>query len=252
MKILVVVPTYNEISNIDTVVSRVLAQPIDGLHMLVVDDESPDGTAEAVRTLQAEYGNLFLIVRKGLRGLGRAYVEGFAFALEHDYDLVFEMDADGSHNPDDLPRFLELMDRYDLVIGSRYVEGGGITEWPASRLWLSRWANIYARAVTALPVRDCTSGFKCFRREVLEAFDLNAISANGYAFQIEVHFLARCLGFRMVEIPIVFTDREEGSSKMNLKIVREAVLMPWRLLGQRITKRLPIKVGPQTQEGGSL
>ncbi|RLE27315.1 MAG: polyprenol monophosphomannose synthase [Acidobacteria bacterium] len=247
MTVLVVVPTFNEVSNIGTTVSRVMDQPIDELHMLIVDDDSPDGTAAEVRRLQAQYANLHLIVREGARGLGRAYVRGFKFALKRGFDLIFEMDADGSHNPDDLPRFLEQMDRHDLVIGSRYVEGGGVTQWPYSRLLLSYWANVYVRAVTALPIRDCTSGFKCYRRAVLEAFDLSAISANGYAFQIEVHYLAHRCGFRISEIPIIFTDREEGSSKMNTRIMREAVVMPWRLLGQRAGDRLPIS-GPGPKE----
>ncbi len=251
MTVLVVVPTYNEISNIGITVSRVMAQPIDGLHMLVVDDSSPDGTAEIVRRLQTRHANLHLIVREGTRGLGRAYVRGFEFALQQGFDLIFEMDADGSHNPDDLPRFLELMDRYDLVIGSRYVEGGGISDWPMGRMLLSRGANLYARAVTTLPIHDCTSGFKCYRRAVLEAFDLSAISANGYAFQIEVHFLAHRCGFRISEIPIVFTDREEGSSKMNLRIMREAVVMPWRLVWQRIAGRLPLTRHRPGEDGRS-
>ncbi len=243
MTVLVVVPTFNEISNIGTTVSRVMDQPIENLHMLVVDDDSPDGTAGEVRGLKARHPNLHLIVRKGVRGLGRAYVEGFKFALERGFDAIFEMDADGSHNPDDLPRFLEKMDRHDLVIGSRYIKGGGVTQWPYSRLLLSYWANVYVRAVTGLPIHDCTSGFNCYRRAVLEAFDLSAISANGYAFQIEVHYLAHQCGFRISELPIVFTDREEGSSKMNSRIIREAVVMPWRLLGQRVKGRLPL-AGP--------
>jgi len=229
-KTLVIVPTYNEAENIERLLPRVFSQPIPDLHVLVVDDSSPDGTAELVRRLQSTYpGRLHLLVREGKKGLGSAYVEGFRFALSHGYGIVVEMDADLSHNPDDLPRLLAELDNHDLVIGSRYVTGVNVINWPLRRLLLSLGGNWYVRAVTRLPVRDCTSGFKVYKREVLAALDLDRIQSDGYAFQIEMKYRAWKKGFRLREVPIVFIDREAGSSKMSKRIVREAIWMVWKL-----------------------
>lgn len=195
-----------------------------------MDDASPDGTADAVAVIAAANAKVHLLKREGKLGLGTAYVAGFRWALERDYQYVFEMDADFSHDPSFIPRFFEAVAGADLVLGSRYLGGrANVVNWPMTRLLVSYFANVYARAVTGLPVWDATGGFKCFRRKVLEAIDLNAIRSNGYAFQIETTFKAWKLGFKVVEIPIVFTDRMEGSSKMSGHIVREAVWMVWRL-----------------------
>jgi dolichol-phosphate mannosyltransferase len=199
------------------------------LEVLVVDDNSPDGTAEIVHRRSAQDGRVHLLARSRKMGLGTAYVAGFHFALQNGYELIFEMDADFSHHPEDLPRFLEKMDDYDLVIGSRYLTGVNVTNWPLSRLLLSLFANGYTRVITRMPINDCTSGFKCFHRRVLEAIALEKIVSNGYAFQIELHYKAWRKGFRILEIPIVFTERLTGSSKMSRKIQFEAARMVWRL-----------------------
>jgi dolichol-phosphate mannosyltransferase len=179
-----------------------------------------------------------LIRRPGKLGLGTAYVVGFRFAIIHRFDYIFEMDADLSHNPDDLPRFLEMMQEYDLVIGSRYMHGVNVINWPLSRLLLSLWANWYTRTITGLPLRDCTSGFKCFRRNVLESIRLDKIKSDGYSFQIELHFVAWKMGYRIGELPIIFVDREIGSSKMSRKVMKEAALMVWRLRFTDLVERL--------------
>lgn len=225
----VIVPTYNESDNLGKLVERVLAQD-PRLDVLVVDDGSPDGTGEIADRLAAGSSRVNAIHRAGKMGLGTAYIAGFRWALERDYDYIFEMDADFSHDPRKLPEFLEAIKNADLVLGSRYQHGQvNVVNWPMSRLFLSYSANIYARAITGTPVFDATGGFKCFRRKVLESIDLGAIQSNGYAFQIEMTFRAWKRGFRVLEIPIVFVDRTEGQSKMSKQIVREAVWMVWRL-----------------------
>lgn len=235
---LVIVPTYNERFNIARLIPAVLAQD-PSLEMLIVDDASPDGTGGVVDAIAANNDRVHVIHREGKLGLGTAYIAGFGWALERKYDLIFEMDADFSHNPELLPEFLQSVKEADVVLGSRY-QGGrvNVVNWPMSRLFLSYAANIYARAVTGLPVSDTTGGFKCFRRNVLESIDLNSVKSNGYAFQIEMSFRAWKRGFRLVEIPIIFVDRTEGVSKMSKKIVREAVWMVWRLRWWSLTGRI--------------
>ena len=229
-RVLVIVPTYNERENIARMIDTVLAQD-ERIEMLVVDDGSPDGTAEIVEGMMARHpGRVHIHKRPGKMGLGTAYLAGFRIAIERKYDLVMEMDADFSHDPSHLPQFLKAIEGADIVLGSRYRDGKvTIVNWPISRLLLSYYANVYARMVTGLPVWDATGGFKCFRRKVLEAIDLNAVKSNGYAFQIEMSFRAWKKGFRIVEIPITFVDRTEGASKMSKAIVREAVWMVPRL-----------------------
>jgi dolichol-phosphate mannosyltransferase len=235
---LVIVPTYNERFNIARLIPAVLAQD-PSLEVLVVDDGSPDGTGAIVDGIAASNPRVHVIHREGKLGLGTAYIAGFRWALERKYDLVFEMDADFSHNPERLPEFLETIKEADLVLGSRYQDGHvNVVNWPMSRLFLSYAANIYARAITGLPVFDATGGFKCFRRNVLESIDLNSIKSNGYAFQIEISFRAWKQGFRLIEIPIIFVDRTEGVSKMSKRIVREAVWMVWRLRWWSLTGRV--------------
>ena len=226
---LVIIPTYNERENIARIIPAVLAQH-PSIDVLIVDDGSPDGTGEIVDGIAAHNPRVHAVHRSGKLGLGTAYVAGFKWALERDYQFVFEMDADFSHSPEKLPAFLEAIQSADLVLGSRYQNGQiNVVNWPMSRLFLSYSANIYARHVTGLQVFDATGGFKCFRRRVLEAIDLSDVRSNGYAFQIEMTFRAWKKGFRIVEIPIVFVDRTEGASKMSKRIVREAVWMVWRL-----------------------
>jgi dolichol-phosphate mannosyltransferase len=226
---LVIIPTYNEKENITRMIDAVLNQD-PSIDMLIVDDGSPDGTGEIVDAIAGVNPRVHAIHRAAKLGLGTAYVAGFKWALARDYQFIFEMDADFSHNPDKIPVFLKAIETADLVIGSRYQNGQvNVVNWPIGRLFLSYSANIYARRVTGLPIFDSTAGFKCFRRRVLEAIDLDDIRSNGYAFQIEMHFRAWKKGFRILEIPIVFVDRTEGSSKMSKKIVREAVWMVWRL-----------------------
>ncbi|MFL5489293.1 MAG: polyprenol monophosphomannose synthase [Gemmatimonadaceae bacterium] len=235
---LVIVPTYNERFNVSRLIPAVLAQD-PSLEVLVVDDASPDGTGAVVEAIAANNPRVHCLAREGKLGLGTAYIAGFRWALERKYDLVFEMDADFSHNPERLPEFLEAIKDADVVLGSRYQDGHvNVVNWPMSRLFLSYAANIYARGVTGLPVFDATGGFKCFRRNVLESIDLNAVKSNGYAFQIEMSFRAWKRGFRLVEIPIIFVDRTEGESKMSKKIVREAIWMVWRLRWWGITGRV--------------
>ena len=235
---LVVVPTYNEKENIARLIAQVLQQDA-RLDMLIVDDGSPDGTGAIVDAIAANEPRVHALHREKKLGLGTAYRAGFKWALARDYTLVFEMDADFSHDPNHLPQFLSAIVDADLVLGSRY-RGGKVTvvNWPMSRLLLSYSANIYARIVTGLRLDDSTGGFKCFRRPVLEAIDLDDVRSNGYAFQIEMSFRASKKGFRIVEIPIVFVDRTEGTSKMSGHIVREAVFMVWRLRWWAITGRV--------------
>ncbi|MBX6331780.1 MAG: polyprenol monophosphomannose synthase [Gemmatimonadaceae bacterium] len=235
---LVIVPTYNERENITRLIDAVLCKD-PRLEMLIVDDNSPDGTGRIVDDIAAANPRVHTLHRPGKMGLGTAYLAGFRWAVERGYDYVFEMDADFSHDPNHLPQFLEAIRDADLVLGSRYRKGRvTVVNWPMTRLLLSYFANIYARVVTGLPVEDSTGGFKCFRRSVLEAIDLDRVRSNGYAFQIEMSFRAWKKGFRITEIPIVFVDRTEGESKMSKKIVREAVWMVWRLRWWALTGRI--------------
>ena len=227
-KILVIIPTYNELQNIQKIVPMVLEQD-DRIEVLVIDDNSPDGTADAVEKLQKTRSGIHLLKRSRKLGLGTAYVAGFKYALDGGYDLIFEMDADLSHDPREIPNFLKAIAHCDWVIGSRYVQGVNVINWPMSRLLLSWFANFYSRFITRLPVHDTTGGFKCFRRRVLETIDLDKVQSDGYAFQIEMNFIAWKKGFCVQEIPIVFVDRDEGISKMHSGIVREAVWMVWKL-----------------------
>lgn len=225
---LVVVPTYNEAKNLPFIVPQILTQD-PRLEVLVVDDNSPDGTGALADEMAAADPRIHVLHRPEKNGLGKAYIAGFRWALERDYQFVFEMDADFSHDPRFLIIFLDAVKNADLVIGSRYKTGVNVINWPMSRLLLSIGANQYARWITGLPIEDSTGGFKCFRRQVLEAIDLDRVRSNGYSFQIEMSFRAWKKGFRLVEIPIVFTDRVEGQSKMNKRIVREAIWMVWWL-----------------------
>jgi dolichol-phosphate mannosyltransferase len=225
---LVVVPTYNERVNLSLIVPLILQQDA-RIEVLVVDDNSPDGTGQLADEMAAANRRIHVLHRPSKAGLGKAYLAGFRWALECGYDFIFEMDADFSHDPKFLPEFLQAIETADLVIGSRYRAGVNVINWPISRLLLSLGANEYARRVTGLPLTDSTGGFKCFRRRVLEAIDFERVRSNGYSFQIEMTFRAWKKGFRLVEIPIVFTDRVEGQSKMNKRIVREAIWMVWWL-----------------------
>ncbi|MGK2962612.1 MAG: polyprenol monophosphomannose synthase [Gemmatimonadaceae bacterium] len=235
---LVIVPTYNEKENIARLIRAVLSQD-PSIDVLVVDDGSPDGTGDLVDTIADSDPRVFAIHRASKLGLGTAYVAGFKWALAREYQFIFEMDADFSHAPERIPEFLQAIRTADLVIGSRYQDGHvNVVNWPMGRLFLSYSANIYARKVTGLQIFDSTGGFKCFRRRVLEAIDLDDIKSNGYAFQIEMSVRAWKKGFRIVEIPIVFVDRTEGSSKMSQRIVREAVWMVWRLRWWSIRRKI--------------
>ncbi|WP_316805474.1 polyprenol monophosphomannose synthase [Pedobacter nototheniae] len=222
---LVIIPTYNEKENIEKIIRKVfsLTQPF---HVLIIDDGSPDGTAEIVKSLQAEYsGHLFIEERAGKQGLGTAYIYGFNWALQKDYAYIFEMDADFSHNPDDLVRLREAcINGADVAIGSRYVKGVNVVNWPMGRVLMSYFASMYVRLITRINIQDATAGFKCYRLIVLETIPLNKIKFVGYAFQIEMKFTAIKFGFNVVEVPIIFTDRTEGTSKMSTRIFREAFL----------------------------
>ncbi|MCX6826234.1 MAG: polyprenol monophosphomannose synthase [candidate division Zixibacteria bacterium] len=225
---LVIFPTYNEKENIERIIGAVLLLD-KNIDILVVDDNSPDGTGQIVDRLAAVNPRINKIHRQKKEGLGRAYMAGFKYGIEKKYDYIFEMDADFSHDPKYIPDFLQAIEENDLVIGSRYISGVNVINWPMSRLLLSYFANVYTRIITGLPVRDATGGYKCFRRKVLEAIDLKAVKSNGYIFQIEVSLRAWKKGFRIKEIPIVFTDRQKGVSKMSKKIVREAIWKVWYL-----------------------
>ncbi len=233
MKTLIIIPTYNEIDNIEKLLEQVLAKS-ETIEVLVIDDNSPDGTALRVKFMQSSEPRIHLLERPGKMGLGSAYVTGFKYALERDYDYIIEMDADFSHNPEDIPLLLNAAKKYDLVIGSRYCEGVNIIHWPIKRLLISYFASKYVRTITRMPIKDPTSGFKCFQRKVLENIDLDKILSDGYAFQIEMNFRAWVKGFHIKEIPIVFTERKNGVSKMSRKIVWEAAWMVWRLEFMRI------------------
>jgi len=225
---LIIIPTFNELENIRKMIPDILGR-YDNVDILIVDDGSPDGTGVFVEQLTRESDRVKLIKRPGKMGLGTAYIQGFKYALKNGYDYIFEMDADYSHDPKEIGNFLNSIKNYDLVLGSRYKTGVNVINWPMRRLMLSYFANSYTRFVTGLPVRDATGGFKCFRRKVLESIDLDSIKSNGYAFQIEMTYKTYKKGFRIIEIPIIFIDRFHGTSKMSKKIVREAVLMVWKL-----------------------
>lgn len=235
---LVIIPTYNESENLPRIVPQVLAQD-ERLEVLVIDDNSPDGTGKLADEIAAQDSRVHVVHRAGKLGLGTAYLTGFRWALERDYEYVFEMDADHSHDPKHLTELLDAVQDADLVLGSRYLEGRvTVVNWPMTRLLLSYCANIYAKVITGHRIYDATGGFKCFRRRVLEAIDLDAVHSNGYSFQIEMSFRAWRKGFRIVEIPIVFVDRVEGTSKMSGAIVREAIWMVWRLRFKALFRRL--------------
>ena len=228
MKALVIVPTYNEAENIRELVPRILDQD-PGIEILVVDDNSTDGTGALVEELRQTESRLHILHRPKKLGLGTAYVAGFRYALEHNYDLVFEMDADFSHDPDSIPAFLDAVKDADLVLGSRYLNGVTVVNWPLSRLILSYGANLYTRIVTGMPIKDATGGFKCFRRTTLEQINLDRVRSDGYGFQIEMNFKTWRKGLRIKEIPILFVDRRVGISKMNRKIIWEAMWLVWKI-----------------------
>jgi len=238
LKTLVIVPTYNEQQNIVPFLQAIFQQQIPDLEILVIDDHSPDGTGDLVAEQQRHDPRVHLLRREKKLGLGTAYVAGFHYALERDYARIIEMDADFSHDPKDLARLLEASAAADIVIGSRYINGVNVVNWPLRRLLLSMFASTYTRFITGLPLRDCTAGFKCFRREVLEHIDLTRIQSDGYSFQIEMNFRAWVKGYRIKEIPIVFVDRAAGSSKMSKRIVREAIWMVWKLKYLQLFKKL--------------
>tara|TARA_Y100000590_G_C15514082_1_gene936551 strand:+ start:240 stop:947 length:708 start_codon:yes stop_codon:yes gene_type:complete len=233
MKILIISPTYNESKNITQLIEKIFNLNID-LHLLIVDDNSPDGTADIVKSYMSTNTNIHLLERPSKLGLGTAYCKGFKFAIENNFDLIVQIDADLSHDPEDIIRMVKDIERYDMVIGSRYVNGVNVVNWPMNRLLLSYFANIYARLVTRVPVHDLTGGFKCFKRIVLEKINLDLIKSEGYSFQIEMNFLAYNLGMKIKEIPIIFYDRTVGESKMNSAIVREAVFMVPKLLFRKL------------------
>jgi dolichol-phosphate mannosyltransferase len=227
-KVLIILPTYNEKENLERIVGKILnVDP--SYHILVVDDNSPDGTGEIAEKLKQENPNIHVMHRKKKAGLGRAYLDGFRYALDREYEYVFEMDADFSHHPKYIPDMLEAAEEADLVIGSRYITGVNVIDWPMSRLLLSYFANLYARIITGMPVKDTTGGFKCFKRKVLENLKFDKISSSGYSFQIEVNYICWKKGFTIKEIPIIFIDRKYGESKMSTGIIREALFLLWKL-----------------------
>ncbi len=236
---LVIIPTYNEKENVERMLRTVFALP-KAFHVLIVDDGSPDGTAQIVKGLQTEFaGQLHILERKGKLGLGTAYIAGFKWALERSYEFIFEMDCDFSHNPKDLMRLYDgcAVQGGDMSVGSRYVKGGGVQNWPMKRLAMSFGASIYVNSVLWLGVRDSTAGFVCYRRKVLETIDLDSIQFIGYAFQIEMKYNAHQLGFRIVEVPITFIDRELGTSKMSMNIFNEAVLGVLKMRFRRVSRK---------------
>ncbi|MDD5528425.1 MAG: polyprenol monophosphomannose synthase [bacterium] len=237
MNNLVIIPTYNEIENIEKLLTTIWAFVPD-IDLLIVDDNSPDGTGEYIKQLSNKDSRVHIIQRSGKMGLGSAYKEGFRYAIDKGYDYIFEMDADFSHSPGELPKFIEKMKEYDLVIGSRYARGISVINWPLSRLILSSFANIYARKMTGVPIKDLTAGFKCYSRKVLENLPFNRIKSDGYGFQIETVFWAYRRGFKLYELPIIFVDRMEGTSKMSKHIVWEAF---WIVLKLRLLLILNLK-----------
>ena len=236
---IVIVPTYNERDNLPTLAERVLNQPV-AIDMLVVDDGSPDGTGEIADALAKKHPSIHVLHRAKKNGLGRAYCDGFRWALERDYEFIFEMDGDFSHNPDDLPKFLEAMEGQDLVLGSRYQNGIRVINWPLNRLLLSLCAAQYVKIITGMPITDPTGGFKCFRRRALKAIDLDQVQSNGYSFQIELTHKLWRQGMQISEVPIIFTDRFQGTSKMERGIVWEALWIVWRLWIENGLGRKPV------------
>ena len=238
----VIIPTYNEKENIENIVRAVLALQPHTFNVLIIDDGSPDGTAAIVKRLMEGdcAGRLFLVERSGKLGLGTAYIAGFKWAIEHGYDYIFEMDADFSHDPNDLPRLYEACakDGYDVAIGSRYVTGVNVVNWPMGRVLMSYYASKYVRLVTGLPIHDTTAGFKCYRRRVLETIDLDAIRFKGYAFQIEMKFTAYKLGFKVKEVSVIFVNRQLGTSKMSGGIFGEALFGVMRLRWAALTGKV--------------
>ena len=233
MKILAISPTYNEKNNIAELINRItlISAKID---ILIIDDNSPDGTADIVKSYMANSKHIFILEREKKLGLGTAYCKGFQWALDKGYDLIVQIDADLSHNPDDIPRMVEMSKSADLIIGSRYIDGVNVVNWPMRRLLLSYCANLYARIFTQFPIKDSTGGFKCYKRNVLESINLSKVYSEGYSFQIEMNFLTWMKGFKILEIPIVFTDRTVGQSKMNRAIVIEAIFMVPKLFIKKI------------------
>jgi len=228
MKAIVIIPTYNEIENIKAIIEAVLAA-VENINILIVDDNSPDGTAATVEEIMKSNDKIHLLKRPGKMGLGTAYCDGFRYCLDKNFEAIFEMDADFSHDPAELPNFLETIKENDLVIGSRYIKGGGVVNWPKRRILLSYGASIYTRIITGIPIKDTTGGFKCFRAESLRKLDLSQVKSNGYGFQIELNYKLWKKGARIKEIPITFTDRRSGTSKMNKNIIWEAVFLVWKL-----------------------
>ncbi len=237
-KTLVIVPTYNERDNLPPLIQRLMALPV-VVEVLVVDDNSPDGTGRVADAIAAKNPMVYVLHRQEKDGLGRAYCAGFAWALQRDYEFIFEMDGDFSHNPDDIPAFLNAAQDADLVLGSRYCNGIRVINWPLKRLMLSMSAGKYVRAVTGMPVSDPTGGYKCFRRRALMSLNLDAVRSNGYSFQVELTHRIWMQDMKIVEVPIIFTDRFQGSSKMSRKIVWEAFWMVWRLWINSGLRRAP-------------
>lgn len=258
MEKIVIIPTYNEKENIANILAAVfsLNKPgYEGFHVLVIDDNSPDGTAGIVKELRSNYpGRLFLEERRGKLGLGTAYIHGFKWALAKEYNFIFQIDADFSHNPADLLRLYNACrnEGADVAIGSRYVKGGGVKNWPHNRIILSKGASLYTRIITWMPVKDPTAGFICYRREVLESINLDQIHFVGYAFQIEMKFAAWKLGFKIKEVPIIFQDRTSGISKMNKSIVKEGILGVLKLRWQSIFKNYRRRVKNTDDENSSV
>ena len=228
MKTLIISPTYNEKKNIQSLVKKVLKLN-NNYDLLIIDDNSPDGTSDMVQELQKDYHNLYLEKREKKAGLGTAYIFGFKWALKRNYEAIVQIDADLSHDPADIPRLVSNLDNYQLVIGSRYIKGVSVVNWPIRRLIISYGANVYSSIITGMPIKDCTGGFKAWRREVLESINLNKIRSQGYSFQIEMNFRAWIKKFKIHEEPIIFVDRTIGESKMSKKIMHEAIWMVWRL-----------------------
>lgn len=228
MKSIVIIPTYDELNNIKKLLPELL-ELYDDVDILIVDDNSPDGTGDYVGSVAKSNSRVKLITREGKLGLGTAYVAGYKYMLKNGYDIAFQMDADYSHDPRELGNFKKYVNEFDLIIGSRYIHGVNVINWPMRRLLLSYFANYYTKIITGLPLKDSTGGFKCFRREVLEAIDLDHIKSNGYSFQIEMNYKAWIKGFKLKEVSIIFMDRVAGTSKMSKQIVREAIFRVWKL-----------------------
>jgi len=228
MKAIVVIPTYNESKNIIRIIDKIFSVHNE-IDILVVDDNSPDGTGKLVKNKMEESNRIHIIERQGKMGLGTAYLAGFKYALDHGYDYIMEMDADFSHNPEEIPNFLKYIEEYDVVLGSRYIKGVNVVNWPLKRLLLSYFANLYTRIITGMDVKDATGGFKCFRATALSKINFDEVKSNGYSFQIEMTYRLWKKGAKLKEIPIIFVDRLEGESKMSKKIVYEAIFMVWKL-----------------------